>query len=196
MQKVCPYLTFFFQLMTYMTTLKLFSGGNETKHWQQKIQNSTFFIISFVPTARKGPTKRQTKKVPLPRVLKVPKALIAKKAVKVREVGIIAAAARLVSVMKRKLNRRAALIQGKLRGSFRGGNWRWVTGRQNTNCIDRFDGRTGNNQKNLHSERKHSIQNRTLYCLKNDASLFRFFFGLVFCRFYSCSYYLILALFH
>ena len=113
-QEVCPYLTFFFQLMTYMTTLKLFSGGNETKHWQQKIQNSTYFIISFVPTATKGPTKRQTKKVPLPRVLKVPKALIAKKAVKVREVGIIAAAARLVSVMKRKLNRRAALIQGKL----------------------------------------------------------------------------------
>ena len=50
---------------------------------------------------------------------------------KVREVGVIAAAARLVSVMKRKLNRRAALIQGKLpRRKLT------VTNRQkNTNCI-------------------------------------------------------------
>ena len=66
--------------------------------------------------------------------------------VKVREVGVIAAAARLVSVMKRKLNRRAALIQGKLpRRKLT------VTNRQTEHelhCIDRFDGRTGNNKKN------------------------------------------------
>ena len=95
---------------------------------------------------KKGPTKRQTKKVPLPRVLKVPKALIAKKAVKVREVGIIAAAARLVSVMKRKLNRRAALIQGKLpRRKLTVGNRQTE---HELHCIDRFYGRTGNNKKN------------------------------------------------
>lgn len=62
---------------------------------------------------KKGPTKRQTKKVPLPRVLKVPKALIAKKAVKVREVGIIAAAARLVSVMKKETKQKSSSDSGE-----------------------------------------------------------------------------------